>query len=228
MRILWNNQNSWSSATNYLHWWRGVVWSQNIDISQADISAEWSDDPTQRIVAILQENASLFRKELGKFNDGILMPIPFKERVDMKDLRQTPYSMSPKDRVAMDKILDPLKAIGVVEDVPLGKPSPAAYDTGLQSNIPHCLNTRRASNSAQNLPYRVTETLELKSQKHTFPWLRSYVSRVHGPPRESHYWDPDDQEIEEVQTKSGNIRKEAEKMRRGYKETEKEVAARSL
>ena len=87
----------------------------------------------------------------------------------MKDLRQAPYSMSPKDRVAMDKILDPLKAIGVVEDVPLGKPSPAAYDTGLQSKIPHCLNTRRASNSAQNLPYRVTETLELKSQKHASP-----------------------------------------------------------
>ena len=75
---------------------------------------------------VLRDNAVLFRKELGSFNDGILMPIPFREGVDIADLRQAPYSLSPKDRAAIDGILDPLKAIGVVEDVPLGKPSPAA------------------------------------------------------------------------------------------------------
>jgi hypothetical protein len=34
--------------------------------------------------------------------------------------------MSQKDRKAMDSILNPLKKLGVVEDVPLGKPYPAA------------------------------------------------------------------------------------------------------
>ena len=54
------------------------------------------------------------------------MPILFKEGVDLKDLRQAPYSMSPKDHTEMNKILDPLKAISVVKDVLLGKPSLAA------------------------------------------------------------------------------------------------------
>lgn len=33
--------------------------------------------------------------------------------------------MSYKDRRAIDLILDPLKQLGVVEDIPLGKPYPA-------------------------------------------------------------------------------------------------------
>jgi hypothetical protein len=43
-----------------------------------------------------------------------------------KSLKQGPYSLSLKDLRAMDKMLDPLKEIGVVEDVPLGSPSPVS------------------------------------------------------------------------------------------------------
>jgi hypothetical protein len=52
------------------------------------------------------------------------MPKPFKPDAQIKDLKQTPYNLSRKDQEAIDDILDPLKKIGVVEDVPLGKPSP--------------------------------------------------------------------------------------------------------
>lgn len=96
------------------------------DFSQADISSEWTDEQRQRIIQVLRDNAMLFRKELGSFNDEITMPIPFREGVDISDLKQAPYSLSPKDRAAIDKILDPLKEMGVVENVPLGKPCPAA------------------------------------------------------------------------------------------------------
>jgi hypothetical protein len=54
------------------------------------------------------------------------MLIPFKPGVDIKDLRQTPFSLSMKDRANINAILDPLKEAGVIEDVPLGQPSPAA------------------------------------------------------------------------------------------------------
>jgi hypothetical protein len=53
------------------------------------------------------------------------MPIPFREGVDIKDLKQLLYNMSYKDRRAIDLILDPLKQLGVVEDIPLRKPCPA-------------------------------------------------------------------------------------------------------
>jgi hypothetical protein len=48
------------------------------------------------------------------------MPIPFKLRVNIKDLRQTPFLLSIKDRANIDAILDPLKEAGVIEDVSLG------------------------------------------------------------------------------------------------------------
>jgi hypothetical protein len=51
------------------------------------------------------------------------MPILFKPGVNIKDLRQTPFSLSIKDRANINIILDPLKEAGVIEDVPLGQPS---------------------------------------------------------------------------------------------------------
>ena len=55
------------------------------------------------------------------------MPIPIKDDASITDPRQAPYNLSRKDQKAMDDILDPLKKIGLVEDVPLGKPSPVSY-----------------------------------------------------------------------------------------------------
>jgi hypothetical protein len=51
------------------------------------------------------------------------MLILFKPGVDIKDLRQTPFLLSIKDRANIDVILNPLKEAGVIEDVPLGQPS---------------------------------------------------------------------------------------------------------
>jgi len=51
------------------------------------------------------------------------MLILFKPGVDIKDLKQTPFSLSMKDRANIDVILNSLKEAGVIEDVPLGQPS---------------------------------------------------------------------------------------------------------
>jgi hypothetical protein len=54
------------------------------------------------------------------------MKIPFKEGVDLTDLKQALYPQSKRDREAMDTILDPMREEGALEDVPLGNPSPVA------------------------------------------------------------------------------------------------------
>ena len=103
-----------------------LVDEPDLDLSLVNIGPEWPPEIRNQIQRVLQDNTPLFRKELGSFNNGVFMPIPFKDREDGSDLRQAPYSLSPRDRRAMDDILDPLKEIGVVEDIPLGKPARAA------------------------------------------------------------------------------------------------------
>jgi hypothetical protein len=98
----------------------------SLDISQADISKHWGEDNYNKILQVVTSHAHLFRDGLGSFNDGIEMPIPFKEGVDIKDLKQVPYSFSERDKRAFDAITNPLREMGIVEPVPLGKPSPAA------------------------------------------------------------------------------------------------------
>ena len=51
------------------------------------------------------------------------MPIPFKPGINIKDLKQVSFSMSIKDCVNINIILNPLKKAGVIKDVPLGQPS---------------------------------------------------------------------------------------------------------
>jgi hypothetical protein len=92
-------------------------------ISPLHESHDGSEVHQPQIPNVLQSHASLFRKEFGRFNDGILMPIPFKEGVDISDLKQAPYPMSPRDKKTIDEMLDPLTAIGVVEKVTLAMPS---------------------------------------------------------------------------------------------------------
>lgn len=59
-------------------------------ISRADISDQWGKEYQQKIRANLSANSEPFRKELGCFNDGMHMPIPFRPNVDITDLRQSP------------------------------------------------------------------------------------------------------------------------------------------
>ena len=54
------------------------------------------------------------------------MLISFKLGVNIKDLRQTPFSLSIKDRANINIIFNPLKEAGVIKDIPLGQPSLAA------------------------------------------------------------------------------------------------------
>ena len=92
-------------------------------IDEADISPHWGKSYQQQVHNLLGQHPKLFRKELGMFNDGINMPIPFIDEGDLKGLKQAPYNLTRKDRDAIDHILDPLVTEGRVEKVPLGKPS---------------------------------------------------------------------------------------------------------
>jgi hypothetical protein len=51
------------------------------------------------------------------------MLILFKPDIDIKNLRQTPFSLSIKDYININAILNPLKEAEVIKDVPLGQPS---------------------------------------------------------------------------------------------------------
>ena len=95
-------------------------------LEKADISDHWGEDTVNKIKDMLYKHKDLFRSQLGCFNDGVTMPIPFRQGVEIKDLRQPPYLASRRDRDAIDSILDPMKAKGSLEQVPLGRLSPAA------------------------------------------------------------------------------------------------------
>lgn len=69
---------------------------------------------------LISRHARLFDSQLGQFNDGVEMEIPFKDDATLEDLIQRPYNMSRRDRDAFDAIIKPLEDIGVVENVPLG------------------------------------------------------------------------------------------------------------
>lgn len=99
--------------------------SQKHSPPQPNISPHWGDDYSQRVRSLLDNHSALFRPELGLV-EGATMPIPFKDESDISGLKQSPYPMSPKDRHAMDSILDPLSEQGRVERVPLTSPSPAS------------------------------------------------------------------------------------------------------
>lgn len=94
--------------------------------SEADVSDYWGPDYQSRMRQVIQDHPRLFRDELGKFNDGIEMPIPFRNESDVGGLKQQPYNLSMRDRKAMDEVLDPLVQQGRVQKVPLGVPSAAS------------------------------------------------------------------------------------------------------
>ncbi|KAL2060380.1 hypothetical protein VTL71DRAFT_9775 [Oculimacula yallundae] len=93
---------------------------------EPDISDAFGPEIKGKIKEVLEKHQNLFRPELNRFNDGVVMPVPFKEGVEVNDLRQPPYPQSKRDREEMDKILDPMVADGSLVPVPLGRPSPAS------------------------------------------------------------------------------------------------------
>ena len=88
------------------------------------ISDHWGLEYRERIEKVIGKYQSLFRPELGCFNGGTEMPIPFKDDTDFSALKQNPVNLSQRDNKVMDSILDPLVEQGRIEKVPLGTPSP--------------------------------------------------------------------------------------------------------
>ena len=99
---------------------------RKIDMSKVQVPSDWPPEIIQELERILNKSAYLFRDEVGHFNDGVLMPIRFKDDADIEGLNQRPYRHSRSDRKAMDSVLDPLRKAGIVEPIPLGQPVPIA------------------------------------------------------------------------------------------------------
>lgn len=96
------------------------------DIDEADIPDCWGEKRKQDIKNLILRHARLFSPQLGRFNDGIEMGVPFKQDADLDNLKQRPYNLSRRDRAAFDSIIDPLREVGAVENVPLGHICPCA------------------------------------------------------------------------------------------------------
>ncbi|KAI1676403.1 RVT-1 multi-domain protein [Pyrenophora tritici-repentis] len=96
------------------------------DMHRADVSMEWGPDYEKQVRHVVYKHSKLFRKELGRFNDGIKMPIPFYDDYDLSKLKQAPYSQSLRDQKAIDEVLNPLQDQGRITRVPLGQPSPVS------------------------------------------------------------------------------------------------------
>lgn len=60
-------------------------------VDEADISHAFGEEYRLKIHQILQKHEHHFRPGLGSFNDGIDMPIPFRDETDLKGLKQSPY-----------------------------------------------------------------------------------------------------------------------------------------
>ena len=103
-----------------------VDFPEEAAVPKADISEHWGPEYRERIEKVIERHQGLFRPGLGRFNDGIEMPIPFKDETDFSGLKQNPFNLSQRDRKAMDSILDPLVEQGRIEKVPLGTPSAAS------------------------------------------------------------------------------------------------------
>lgn len=92
----------------------------------ADVSPEWGPEVELQVRHVLERHKYLFRSELGLFNDGIRMPIPFKDESNVRGLKQPAMRLSARDREAANSILDPMRATGRVQKVPWDRPSPVA------------------------------------------------------------------------------------------------------
>ena len=54
-----------------------IDYPDEVAVPEADISDHWGPEYHERVEKVLEKHQNLFRKGLGKFNDGIEMPIPF-------------------------------------------------------------------------------------------------------------------------------------------------------
>jgi hypothetical protein len=98
----------------------------DIPLEEAKISDHWGNDYKKRIHSIIHKHRRLFKPKLGMFNDDVRMPIPFRKDADISKLKQAPLVLLHRDKVEMDRILDPLAKEERVIKVPINKPSAAS------------------------------------------------------------------------------------------------------
>jgi len=95
---------------------------EELDLDKANVSDHWGKEYQQQVLEVLRRHSGLFRPGLGMFNNGITMPILFRNEEEVLGLKQSAYNLSARDKAAVDDILNPLRADGRVEAVPLGQP----------------------------------------------------------------------------------------------------------
>lgn len=119
-------------------------------LSEANMSDHWGKEYESRIRNLLQKHHRLFRKEMGMFNDGITMPIPFREDADLSRLKQAPFNLFKRDEEAIDAVINPLIEDGRVKKIPLGKSSAAASPVFVvwKNNKPRVVVNLRRINTA--------------------------------------------------------------------------------
>ena len=71
-----------------------------------DINDHWKKEFKTKMNKILKKYSTFFKSNFEKFVNEIKMSIPFQNENDIKKLKQTPYTMSMKDRKAMNEILN--------------------------------------------------------------------------------------------------------------------------
>jgi hypothetical protein len=63
-------------------------------ILDANVSGHWGPEYKLQIRALLDKHKHLFRPGIGRFSDGVDMPIPFKDETHIDGLKQAPFPLS--------------------------------------------------------------------------------------------------------------------------------------
>ncbi|KAK2744247.1 hypothetical protein FQN57_004332 [Myotisia sp. PD_48] len=83
-----------------------------VTVKEVGISEDFGPKYKDKIAKVLEKHADLFSPKHGRFNDGIVMPIHFKDKTNFSGLQQRAYRLTLHDREAVDAILDPLREGG--------------------------------------------------------------------------------------------------------------------
>ena len=93
----------------------------------SNISDHLEPEFQRKIIDILKNHQTLFRRRLERFNDDITMSISFKNEKNINDLKQSSFFMSVKNKKAMNDILDFLIKDGRVQKIFLKMISSAVF-----------------------------------------------------------------------------------------------------
>lgn len=89
------------------------------NIITSNIKNHWGENYKQKILKILINYTKLFKPKLRKFKNKIKISISFKNKINVKDLKQALYFMLANNCRIMNKILNPLAEKGQVQKISL-------------------------------------------------------------------------------------------------------------